>query len=342
MGITTDIERFYREVPEISKEKKYWLIRTLSGSLHDTFVANSYVAIGYNEISLEAINTINKANADYSDKLRNIKNLVIDTYEEEKKPGLIANQIYNFTYLIKKGDVVVIPSANSEFVSFGIVNQTPLLSVNFAKNDGCDFYRRKSITWLKHLRRNELEPLLYRMFFSHNTVNDITRYGSLIESTLSNYFIKNDEENIVFNIETNDDIGAIDLFQLGFYMLKLTETFYKENDLVFNINDFDVKVNLNSKGKLKFIKKFGNGAFILALIAVAINGGGGDVSFKGFELEIKTDGLIQKIIDYQNNKFDREMVKEIQESMDSLKVVDPEDAVELYRQFSVNKRLEGE
>jgi hypothetical protein len=121
-------------------------------------------------------------------------------------------------------------------------------------------------------------------------------------------------------------------------MLKLTETFYIENGLEFDINDFDVKVNLNSKGKLKFIKKAGTGAFILAIIAVALNGGGGKFSYKDIEFELKTDGLIQKIIDYQNNKFDREMVREIKESMDSLQVVDPDDALELYRQFSVNKK----
>ncbi|WP_299766993.1 hypothetical protein [uncultured Dokdonia sp.] len=338
MSITADIERFYQEVPTISEDKKYWLIRTLSGSLHDTFVANSYVAIGYNEISLEAINSINTANAEFPDKIRNIKNLVIDTYKDEKKPGLIANQIYKFTYSVKKGDVVIIPSSNSEFISFGVVEQTPLLNVNFDRDDGCSFYRRKSIKWLKHLKRRELEPLLFRMFFSHNTVNDISRYGNLIESTLNNYFIKDDEEHVIFNIERNEDIGAVDLFQLGFYMLKLTETFYRENGLVFDINDFDVKVNLNSKGKLKFIKKVGSGAVILAIIAVAINGGGGNVSFKGFEIDITTDGLIQKVIDYQNNKFDREMVREIRDSMDSLQVVDPSDAVELYRQFSVNKK----
>lgn len=339
MSLTQDIDQFYKQVPSISNHKNYWLIRTLGGSLHDTFVANSFVAIGYNEISLEAINTITRAQIDVSDKLRNIKNLVIDTYgEEEKKPGLIANQLYKFTYEVKKGDIVVIPSDSSHFVSFGIVDETPLMNVNLEKDDGCNFYRRKSITWLKTIRRDSLEPLLFKMFFSHNTVNDVSKYGSLIESTLSNYFIKDEEEHIIFNIERNEDIGAVDLFQLGFYMLKLTEQFYKENGLEFDINEFDVKVNLNSKGKLKFIKKVGTGAFILALIAVAVNGGGGRVSYKGFEMDISTDGLIQKVIDYQNNKFDREMVREIKESMDSLQVTNPSDALEFYRQFSTNKR----
>jgi hypothetical protein len=32
------------------------------------------------------------------------------------------------------------------------------------------------------------------------------------------------------------------------------------------------------------------------------------------------------------------MVREIKESMDSLEIENPEDALELYRQFSVNKR----
>lgn len=338
MSLVSNIDDFYKEVPIVPSGKEYWLIRTLSGDLYDTFVDRNFVAIGYNQISLEAIHTINRAQIDESDKLKNIKNLVIDTYEDEKRPGLIANQIFQFTYKIKKGDVVVIPSQNSDFVSFGIVTDTPLLAIDFTLNDDCDFFRRKSVKWIKQLKRNELEPLLFKMFFSHNTVNNITGYGGMIESTLNNYFIKDNEEHIVFNIQRNEDIGAIDLFQLGFYLLKLTEEFYRENGLDFDINDFDVKVNLNSKGKLKFIKKYGKGGFILALITIFINGGGGTISYGDFNLDISSDGLIQKIIDYQNNEFDRKMVEEIKESMDSLQIENPDDALELYRQFSINKR----
>ncbi len=338
MNINSSIDKFYEEVPSISSDKKYWLIRSLSGKLYDTFVSQGFIGIGYNEISLEAIHTIYKANEKETDVLRNIKNLVTETYKEEKRPGLIANQILQFTYKIKKGDIVVVPSKGSHYVSFGVVEETPLMSINPNRDDGCDFYRRKKINWIEQIKRYDLEPTLFKMFFSHNTVNDISNYGNLIESTLNNYFIKDDEEHIIFNIKRNEDIGAIDLFQLGFYLLKLTEEFYKANDLDFDINDFDVKVNLNSKGKLKFIKKYGKGAFILALITIFINGGGSKISYNGFELDISTDGLIKNIIDYQNNKFDREMVKEIKDSMGSLEIDNPDDALELYRQFSVNKK----
>lgn len=340
MSLESNIENFYSSVPVIPQGKNYWLIRTLSGNLYETFVERNFVAIGYNEISLEAIHTINRSSIDESDKLEDIKSLIVDTYENEKRPGLIASQIYKFTYKLKKGDVVVIPSKDLGYVSFGVITVTPLLSIDFTKNDDCDFYRRKSVKWLKHIKRNELDPLLFKMFFSHNTINDITGYGSIIESTLNNYFIKDDEEYVVFNIERNEDISAIDLFQLGFYLLKLTEEFYIKNGLDFDIDDFDVKVNLNSKGKLKFIKKYGKGAFILALITIFINGGGGKVSYKDFNFEISSDGLIQKIIDYQNNEFDRKMVEEIKESMDSLQIENPNDALELFRQFSVNKKTE--
>lgn len=340
MSLESNIEDFYQSVPVIPNGKNYWLIRTLSGDLYDTFIERNFVAIGYNEISLEAIHKINQFNKEVDDKLRKIKNLVVDTYENETRPGLIANQIFKFTYKLKKGDIVVIPSQNSDYVSFGIINDTPLLSVNYDKNDYCDFYRRKSVSWLKQIKRTELEPLLFKIFFSHNTLNNITPYGSIIESTLNNYFIKDDQEYVVFNIQRNEDISAIDLFQLGFYLLKLTEQFYIKNGLDFNIDDFDVKVNLNSKGKLKFIKKFGKGAFILALITIFINGGGGKISYGAFKLDISSDGLIQKIIDYQNNKFDRKMVEEIKESMDSLQIENPDDALELFRQFSVNKKTE--
>lgn len=338
--IQDKIENFYNNVQQISDDKKYWLIRTQSGELYDTFSASSYISIGYNEISLEVIHNIRKANVEDFDVVRHIKNLVIDTYEEEKRPGLVASQIFNFTYKIKKGDTVIIPSENSAFVYFGVVEETNLMAVNQEKDDDCPYYRRKRIKWIKQVKRRELEPSLFNMFFSHNTVNDISKYAKSIESTINDYFIRDNEEHLIFNVERNEDIGAIDLFQLGYCLLNLTNDFFNENGLEFDINDFDVKINLNSKGKIKFITNFGRGAFILGLMTLFINGGGGTFDFKGNKIDLKTDGLIQKIIDYQNNKSDRAMIEKIFESIDSLEIKKPEDAINMYKQFSTNKSID--
>lgn len=52
-----------------------------------------------------------------------------------------------------------------------------------------------------------------------------------------------------------------------------------------------------------------------------------------------TDGIIKKVIDYQNNKHDRNMVDTLSKSMDSLKVLPPTDALKVLKQFSTNKDL---
>ena len=94
MNITSSIEHFYKEVPSIPDDKNYWLIRTLSGELYETFISEDYIGIGYNEISLEAINNINRSSRDEGVAIWNIKNLVAETYTEDRRPGLIASQIY--------------------------------------------------------------------------------------------------------------------------------------------------------------------------------------------------------------------------------------------------------
>ena len=335
-NITDSIERFYNQVPEIPESKDYWLIRTLSGELYDLFVAKGYIAIGFNEISLEAIYDINSAHSEKGEKFRHVKNLVIDTFPDEKRPGLIANQILQFTYDIKAGDIIVIPSKDSTFIHFGVVEETPLMPIDYdGSDDECSFYRRKKVNWLKQVRRDQLEPMLFKMFFRHNTVNNISDYGNLIESTLHNYFVKDGEEHVVFNIRRNENIGAIDLFQLGFYLLKLTEDYFNENGLEFDINDFDVKVNLNSKGKLKFITKFKEGGVFIALMTIFINGGGGTIPLIHGEIDLSTDGLIKNIIEYQNNRAQREMKRDVLESLRTLEVENPDDALEAYRQFLI-------
>jgi 5'(3')-deoxyribonucleotidase len=55
------------------------------------------------------------------------------------------------------------------------------------------------------------------------------------------------------------------------------------------------------------------------------------------DFDLSTNGAIQKIIDYQNNAQDREIKEELIKSVDSLKVLPPEDALKVLKQFSTNK-----
>lgn len=63
------------------------------------------------------------------------------------------------------------------------------------------------------------------------------------------------------------------------------------------------------------------------------------VSYSGFNFDLSTDGIIKKVIDFQNNTHDRNMIDSLSKSMDSLKVLPPTDALKVLKQFSLNKDL---
>ena len=73
------------------------------------------------------------------------------------------------------------------------------------------------------------------------------------------------------------------------------------------------------------------------MIIIGINGGGLKASFKGFNFDLSTDGLIQKVSDYIDNYHDRKMVDELMKNKDSLEIKNPDDLIKVVKQFSKNK-----
>ena len=48
-----DLDLLVQAIQTVSSTKNYWLIRTQSGSLYQTFITNNYISIGHKEVSIE-------------------------------------------------------------------------------------------------------------------------------------------------------------------------------------------------------------------------------------------------------------------------------------------------
>lgn len=337
-----EIEKRITNFQSIPNTRKYWLVRTLGGRYFDSFKNHEYIALGHDEIRYSAIDAIQKqSNNDKREILKGLKTLCEEVYNEDSRPGLIASQIYKFVFEIKKGDIVVIPSENSEEIAIGFVTETPILEVtqsDIYKTD-CPFTKRKKVQWEKALSRQYLDPYLYRVLQAHQAINEITHYSDIIERTIGNFYIKENIGNLVLDVATNEGINAVELFQLGYFLLNYSDNFFKYNELPFSINDVEVKINLNSKGKIQFKSPDAKTIWLIAILVLAINGGG--LKFKtnsGIDFDLSTEGIVKKIIDYQNNKHDREMTDKIINGIDSLKIQSPSDAVKVFEQFNTNKK----
>jgi restriction system protein len=333
------IDRLISEIAEIPKKRSYWLVRTQAGEYYSTFLKNRFVAIEHEKIGLGEINKIfekNKQNKKGS--LEDLKKLSKEKYPEDRY-GLIASQIMNFVVELKKDDVVIIPSYNSEIIAIGeiVSSAIPELTAQQLADTECTYRKRKRVKWIKQIWRDELDPFLYRMLQAHQAINNISHYGDIVERTVGNFYIRNSEANLVLQVNEQFNINAKQLFGLGYNLLDYSQDFFDSLNLDLSTEDIQVKITLNSKGKIQL--KSGNlrTLWIIAVLAIAVNGGGLKINAGPFKLDLSTEGIIKKIIDYQNNKHDREKVDSLMKNMDSLKITSPTDAVKMIQQFSTNK-----
>lgn len=377
MTLTQEIDALVASIDTIPAEKKYWLIRTQSGSLYDTFIDNNIVSIDHTEISLSFLNEMKKHFGDDKPKIVSairseltriyVSNQLIDfnddednedqdkpidAYEDEdgigyfiepdrRKIGLVANQIYKFYFEVKKGDIVIIPSSNSDVVSFGIVQETNV--GNFSKEEvrriESDAILIKRVQWIEHIMRTKLDPYLFRLFTAHHAVSDVSSYAPIIERSLRNLFIIDDEAHMVIEVQTHDGIRAIDLFGLGSEILTMLDEFSRLHNLDISSSDLELTINLNSPGKLDFKSNRKKSIFTAAFLLFMAGGG---LVVKN-NLTLKTDGLpglISAYDKYEESRENREMRRQIFDRYkDSLKITTPDDLNKVIKQFSDNKDL---
>ena len=335
------LEEILKSLPKINEKRSYWFFRTNGGDFYENFIEGKYIAIGHNKVTLAHINQGNTKDAsgveilgNTIDNIYNNKNKKND--EEEKRPWYVASQLLKFTYSIKKGDIVFIPSANSHFITFGEVQETPVYLDKAKDEFDCYFFKRKHVKWLKTLRRDELDPNLYKLMFSHHTITEADSYAEHIDKILNSFFIKNNKAHLVLNVQTHKDIKAKDLFETGSILLDLLDEFAAEEGLDYKSDDFSVKLNLQSPGVILLAGVSMGGILIIGLIIVGLAGGG--FTFKyGKELStgIKSDGIIEKIKSFLTSHSNTKVKKEILEKhMKDLEIKDPDDLVKILKELN--------
>lgn len=334
----TELSQFFETIEAIPESKKYWIVRTEGGEYFDSFTSFNYVALGHEEISLKKIYDLNKSSKNL-EELRSKLKTHIETILPDKNAGLIAGQLTRFIYEMKKGDIVVVPSEGSAFISIGEVQETPLMEVKDIDLDrtGCPYRKRKKIKWIKTVAKRSSDILLRNAMQSHQALNDITQYGDIVERSISDFFKIDDETSIIINVNRESNVPAPDLLFFGSDVLRFTDGLIKYYNLDFDISEITIKINVNSEGKTQFLSKNGKLILLVGLVIIGISGGGLKTHFGDFDLDLSTDGLISKIIEYQNNEHDRKMVDEILKSKATLQISNNEDLLKYLQQFSTNK-----
>ena len=118
---------------------------------------------------------------------------------------------------ISVGDVVFIPSINSESVTFGIVESDMFiykLTPEDEDEDRCDYIKRRYVHWIKTIQKKALDVNFYKIFQSHHTIVDANKYDFIIDRTLESFYIKNGIAHLKININTDNPIDGKSFYNL--------------------------------------------------------------------------------------------------------------------------------
>lgn len=347
MNYNEILDNLVNSIDKIPNDKKYWLIRTQSGSLYEVFVENNFVGLGHTEVSLKSLSSIRNTFTEANKRLSNIKDLVTEFYTEDEEctitkqqVGLIAGQISNFYEEVKKGDIVIIPSSNSEFVSFGIVQESSIAEFSDEEKRNFEYenqFLNKRVEWIQDFPKKSLDPNLFKMFTSHQAITNVSKYADVIERSLQDFFILGEEAHFIINVQSRHDIKAKDLFSLGYNLLELIDEIAEHLNLSgISSNDFEVKINLNSPGKIDLKSSIKKSTLFAGIVLAIV--GGGYTSSNGSSL--KTEGLIKAISDFLDKQDNRNMKKEVfNQYKDSLNIKNPDDMIKILKQFDTNKDI---
>lgn len=338
----SQLDNLVGAINAVASNKNYWLIRTQAGALYQTFIDNSYISIGHKEVSSYILGeNANSYKINKKVVLDIIRNKVKQYHEDNGTPldkrsiSLISSQIAKFAYEVKENDIVIIPSHNSNYISFGIVTENYHSHMNVV-NSYDSALLKKPVVWIKELKRRHLDPYLYKMFTAHQAINNVKEYAAIVERSLNDMFILEDEAHFVINIES-EDIVAKDLFGLGTCLLDLLDDVSNKFNLGVNSKDLQVAININSPGKIDIKSKVKKTTILFGIILLLC--GGGYMGADGTKLS--TDGLpgiIKAIDEFLTHRQERELKDEIfHKYRDSLQIKQPEDMLMLLKQVSENK-----
>lgn len=290
---TAEVKRIIESLTTIENNRQYWFVRTQGGNYYNTFLKNSYIAIGYDDISLSIIK---KAFENVNGK-KSLSDVIKSKYVEELRPNYIGNQLIDFSYNLRKGDIVIIPSEASNYISIGEIEETPIYEIeNKLSDDDCPFLKRKKIRWVKqNIKFESIDSKLVNLKYSRRTITRIDEeMSSFIDRLLFPIYIKGDNAHLTLNVTKKENLPAYSLFSTWTQLLDLTEEFGNEQKLDIDKNDIDLKINVQSPGTIEFITYSVVGIVTLSLFVVALIGADFESKTRPFRFSFKSEGLIKK------------------------------------------------
>lgn len=251
----------------------YWMIRSDGGKSYEPFLQHGIVAIRMPYVTQSYASTIANTDLPVKMALNEIKShfetlskdpriLLSESLKElqnQMTRSTRASQLYVFSKVIQKGDVVLVPSEGTSHVSIGIIKENGLYTDNYINKR---YPLCKSVEWLNQIPRYRLDPGLHRALSAHQAISNLSDYEEYIERSINSCFVKDNVCNYVLTLNSSD-INAEKFFSLGSDVISMLRLLNDQYQLGIDPSEINLSLNLNSPGKVVFKSKAISIAFLI-------------------------------------------------------------------------------
>lgn len=258
-------ENILNSIDIINEKSDYWFVRTDGGLYFDTFFSNGFIGIGWDDILLRDLHKpIEEVKAKIANAYVDIEDL--DERYGKMKATDIYNKVLRFKNL-RRNDVIIIPSENSDFLSFGLIADDAIYE-DANESHGCPYIKRRKVNWINEAPKpfDTLDNAFYKIRKSRHSISNVNDYADYIDSEMYNVYKKEDKSHFVINVNKE---GEINWLELANTLLEMHQMMAEINE-VFGLNesviDGSIQIAIQSPG----LFNLGQKGIALILLATAL------------------------------------------------------------------------
>lgn len=335
-----DAEKLIKYIEPIKDETNYWLVRTMGGDFYDEYVDKNFIAIGYNEITVDDLTHLPQKE---KPARKILQEMLKGRKESIRNTGYPASQMLRFAREMKVGDIVVVPAPSSYKVTFGVIESDLYQeTMNLHAALACSFAKRRNIKWIRTSMRHSLPAELQLMFNSRHIISEISAYAPFIDNFLNDFYTKGDMTYLVLRVKQEGILSADDFTLVG-DLMDLFNDYSTKNRLGLTSHDIKMKMSVQSPGDILVFAQSPEAITIIGLFILLIKGGKFSINVGNFHLEAQSPTvgntfakIVKTVNDFLNDHTKRKALNKLTKKLDNMEIEAPTAIVDMMKQLETS------